>query len=58
MDDWTTYGDSFRSLDDLCSLVPVDEIAVNAEIDRLDERAAVYATLSEIGMLRTRTKTA
>lgn len=58
MDDWTTYEDGLRCLDDLTSLVPVDEIADAAELSRLDERAAVYATLSEAGMLRFRLRTA
>lgn len=50
MDDWTTYEDGLRCLDDLTGLVPVDEIACDAELSRLDERAAVYATLREVGM--------
>lgn len=54
MEDWTTFEDGLRCLDDLASFVPVDEIADNAELSRLDERAEVYATLSEAGMLRFR----
>lgn len=58
MEDWTTYEDDLRCLDTLIDFVPVDEIADAAELSRLDERASVYATLSEAGMLRFRLKTA
>lgn len=57
MDDWT-YEDGLRCLDDLTGFVPVDEIADTAELTRLDERAEVYATLQEAGMLRFRLRTA
>lgn len=54
MDDWMDLDDGLRCLDDLACIVPIDEIADNAELNRIDERAAVYATLSEAGMLRFR----
>lgn len=57
MEDWT-YEDGLRCLDDLTCFVPVDEIADTAELTRLDERAEVYATLQETGMLRFRLRTA
>ena len=54
MDDWMDLDDGLRCLDNLTSLVPLDEIADNAELIRMDARAEVYATLSEAGMLRFR----
>lgn len=58
MDDWMDLDDGFRCLADLACIVPLDEIADNAELTRLDERAEVYATLQEAGMLRFRLRTA
>ncbi len=52
MEDWT-YEDRL-SFTDALRFLPVDEIADNAELSRLDERAEVYATLQDAGMLRYR----